>query len=77
MCTVSPSAAGKLGSMQRVTVEALIRPGANFSDGNDSGISTLLGIEGKSLLRFGDAGVASDQLQFANSQIGTNSQWKI
>ena len=73
----STSAAGKLGSMQRVTVEAFIRPGANFSDGNDSGISTLLGIEGKSLLRFGDAGVASDQLQFANSQNVTNSQWKI
>ncbi len=73
----SPSGAGELSSLSQITVEALIRPGAGFGDGNDAGISTLLGIEGSALLRFGDAGVPSLQLQFANSSNVTNSQWTV
>lgn len=73
----SPSGASGLGSMSQITVEALIRPGAVFGDGNDAGISTLLGIEGDKLLRFGDAGVDPLQLQFAASPNVTNSQWTI
>lgn len=66
-----------LSGLQQITVEALIRPNANFGDGNDSGISSWIGIEGAGLLRFGDAGVPPLQLQFANSSNVTNSQWTI
>lgn len=73
----APSGATGLGGMSQITVEALIRPNADFGDGNDAGISTLLGIEGNKLLRFGDAGVDPLQLQFAASPNVTNSQWTI
>lgn len=73
----SPSGATGLSGLQKVTVEALIRPNANFGDGNDSGISTWIGIEGSGLLRFGDASVQPLQLQFANSENVTSTQWTI
>lgn len=73
----SSANASDLGNMSQITVEALIRPGAAFGDGNDAGISTLLGIEGSKLLRFGDAGVDPLQLQFAASPNVTNSQWTV
>lgn len=69
--------ASELSSLPKVTVEALVRPGSDFGDGNDSGISTWLGIESQGLLRFGDAGVPPLQLQFANSSNVSNSQWTI
>lgn len=47
-------------NMQTMTAEALIYP-YSF----DHMISTLMGIEGQFLFRFGDAGVPADQLQIA------------
>ena len=73
----NPSQATNLANMSQITVEALVRPGSDFGDGNDSGISTWIGIEGSRLLRFGDAGVPPLQLQFANSSNVTSSQWTI
>lgn len=73
----STSSATGLSGLQKVTVEALIRPGSEFGDGNDAGISTWIGIEGRGLLRFGDSGVDPLQLQFANSSNVTDSQWKV
>lgn len=73
----SPSGATEFSNMEQVTVEALIRPNANFGEGNDAGISSWIGIESHALLRFGDAGVPPLQLQFACSQNVTNSQWTI
>lgn len=71
------SQATGLGGMSQITVEALIRPAADFGEGNGAGISSLIGIEGNGLLRFGDSGVDPTQLQFANSFNVTNSQWRI
>lgn len=67
----------ELGDLGQFTVEALIRPGADFGKDNPAGISSLIGIEGNGLLRFGDAGLDPLQLQFASSQNATSSQWKI
>ena len=47
-------------NLTAMTAEALIRP---HSFGNQ--LNTLMGIEGQFLLRFGDAGLASNQLQIA------------
>lgn len=49
-------------SMSTFTAEALVRPVAF-----DNMISTLMGIEGGFLLRFGDAGIPGNQLQIATS----------
>lgn len=73
----SASNASGLANMTQITVEALIRPGSAFGDGNEAGISTWLGIEGNKLLRFGDSGVDPLQLQFAASPNVTNSQWTV
>lgn len=67
----------ELSGMKQITVEALIRPNANFGDGNDVGISTWIGIESSVLLRFGDASVDPLQLQFACSSNVTSTQWTI
>ncbi|MGL4518942.1 MAG: DUF1735 and LamG domain-containing protein [Phocaeicola sp.] len=55
----TPSEANNL---RQLTAEALIRV-----DEFDKNISTIMGIEGHFLLRIGDSGVPSDQLQIATS----------
>lgn len=50
-----------------MTAEALIRP-HSF----DHNISTLMGIEGKFLFRFGDDGVPANHLQIAGTSSATN-----
>ncbi len=47
-------------NLTTLTAEALIRP-----HGFTNQLNTLMGIEGQFLLRFGDAGLASNQLQIA------------
>ncbi len=54
--------ASELSSFDQITVEALL-----FPDEFGKLISTIMGIEGRSLLRIGDAGVPDNQLQFATS----------
>lgn len=49
-------------AMRQFTAEALINP-RNF----DRTLSTIMGIEGKFLIRIGDAGIPSNQLQIATS----------
>lgn len=49
-------------AMRTFTAEALIRP-RNF----DRMLSTIMGIEGKFLIRIGDSGIPSNQLQVATS----------
>lgn len=49
-------------AMRKFTAEALIRP-RNF----DKTLSTIMGIEGQFLIRIGDAGIPSNQLQIATS----------
>ncbi len=49
-------------AMRTFTAEALIRP-RNF----DRMLSTIMGIEGKFLIRVGDSGIPSNQLQVATS----------
>lgn len=49
-------------AMRQFTAEALIHP-RNF----DRTLSTIMGIEGKFLIRVGDAGIPSNQLQIATS----------
>lgn len=53
---------GGPGECQEFTIEMLIRP-----DELNKQISTLFGIEGQFLLRFGDAGKPANQLQIARS----------
>ncbi|MCP3893995.1 MULTISPECIES: DUF1735 and LamG domain-containing protein [Bacteroides] len=49
-------------NMRKLTAEALIRA-RNF----DRGLNTIMGIEGKFLIRAGDSGIPSNQLQVATS----------
>ena len=58
----------KFNNLSNFTMEALIRPQAFGRL-----ISTIMGIEGKFLLRIGDAGVPDNQLQIACSRNVTNS----
>lgn len=67
------SQATEMGGMTQITVEGLLNP-AKF----DHMISTFMGVEGGVLLRFGDAGVNPDQLQFAApSGNVTDAAWTI
>lgn len=64
------SISSRLGGLTQVTMEALIR--AKEWGGADAGISTLMGIEGYFLIRFGDSSY-EDQIQVAaNSSFGGN-----
>lgn len=62
----------KFNNLTNFTMEALVRP-------NKFGklISTLMGIEGHFLLRFGDAGVPDNQLQVACNTNRTNSDLQV
>ncbi|MBO4945598.1 MAG: DUF1735 and LamG domain-containing protein [Muribaculaceae bacterium] len=65
--------ASELSSFDQITVEALL-----FPDEFGKLISTVMGIEGKSLLRIGDAGVPDNQLQFANPKGNvTDPAWQF
>lgn len=62
----------RFNNLTNFTMEALVRP-------NKFGklISTLMGIEGHFLLRFGDAGVPDNQLQVACNTNQTNSDLQV
>lgn len=62
----------RFNNLTNFTMEALVRP-------NKFGklISTLMGIEGHFLLRFGDAGVPDNQLQVACNTNRTNSDLQV
>lgn len=62
----------RFNNLTNFTMEALVRP-------NKFGklISTLMGIEGHFLLRFGDAGIPDNQLQVACNTNRTNSDLQV
>ncbi|MCM1292274.1 MAG: DUF1735 and LamG domain-containing protein [Bacteroides sp.] len=62
----------QLAGLSQMTVEFLIRPDA-FSNQ----LSTIIGIEGASLVRIGDAGIPSNQLQFAKGSNATDAAWQF
>ena len=65
--------AGVLIGLKTITVEALVR-----ADELNNKISTLMGIEGKFLLRFSDQGLPENQLQLATTSTNaTNPNWTI
>lgn len=55
-----------LDNLTQLTMEGLINAN-RFNDDDKSFISSFMGIEGKFLLRFGDAGFPMDQLQVATN----------
>ena len=62
-----------LNNITKITVEALIYP-----DELQDKISTLMGIEGKFLLRFSDNGLPGNQMQVATARTNaTNSRWTV
>ncbi len=61
-----------LGNLREMTFEVLLRPDA-FSNM----LSTLIGIEGRWLIRIGDAGVPSNQIQVAASPNVTDPAWQL
>lgn len=62
----------ELGNLQKMTVEFLINP-----DAFDNQLSTIIGIEGNFLIRIGDAGVPSNQIQLAASSNVTSPDWQL
>ncbi len=58
--------AAPLQNLGTLTLEALIRPD-NFDKGGSGTVSTIMGIEGKFLVRIGDAGVPNNQIQIATA----------
>lgn len=66
-----------LKGISQLTVEMLVYPRSFERDGMEAGISTLLGIEGKFLLRTGD-GNPNNQIQLATSNGNiTDSEWQF
>lgn len=62
-----------LASLKTLTFEALVRP-----DGFPHTLATLLGIEGKFLIRVGDAGIPANQIQLATSSGNTtDAAWQL
>lgn len=64
--------AAPVTSMSNFTLEALV-----YGNAFKNQISTIMGIEGKFLVRFGDSGIAANQLQIASSNKLTNSDLKL
>lgn len=54
--------ADPLNGLNTLTIEALVRPDT-FDKGGSGTLSTIMGIEGKCLVRVGDASIPNDQLQ--------------
>lgn len=70
---VNPGQAPQLQGLRQMTFEALVRP-----DAFTNTLSTLIGIEGTFLIRIGDAGVPSNQIQIATSNGNvTDSAWQL
>lgn len=62
-----------LGGISQFTFETLINPSAFNNQ-----LSTIMGIEGKFLIRVGDAGVPSNQIQLATaSGNATDAAWQL
>lgn len=62
----------QLAGLTKMTVEFLIRPDAFTNQ-----LSTIIGIEGASLVRIGDAGIPSNQLQFAKGSNASDPAWQF
>lgn len=63
----------ELSGLRQMTFEVLIHP-----DNFDNTLSTLLGIEGVFLIRIGDAGIPSNQIQLATSNGNTtDAAWAV
>jgi hypothetical protein len=58
--------ASMLSGLTQFTMETLVNVNA-FRDGGDAGISSVMGIEGYLLMRFGDAGIGNNVLQLATA----------
>jgi hypothetical protein len=70
---INPASALALNGLAKITVEALIRV-----DKFGKLISTIMGIEGKFLIRIGDAGLPDNQIQLATSSGNvTDASWTI
>lgn len=67
--------AGALQYLSQMTAEALVKVDA-FADGRGSNISTLMGVEGHFLLRFGDT-APNNQLQVVGRPAGSTSDEKL
>ena len=66
-----------VNNLTKMSAEALIKVDG-FADDRDSKISTIMGVEGKFLIRLGDSTIPSDQLQIAaDGENVTSSDWKI
>jgi hypothetical protein len=61
-----PASATSLKNLNAVTMEALIRP---HEWGTEAGISSVMGIEGYFLIRIGDSGFPTEQIQIAKSSV--------
>ncbi len=61
-----------LANMRQMTFEVLVRP-----DAFTNTLSTLIGIEGSWLIRVGDAGIPSNQIQVAASPNATDPAWQL
>lgn len=67
----NPASATALKNLTAVTMEALICP---HEWGTEAGISTVMGIEGVFLIRIGDSGFPTEQIQIAKSS-GYGGNW--
>lgn len=71
--TLQSPSTSTLSGMNQLTIEALVR-----IDQFGKLISTLMGIEGQFLFRFGDAGIPDNQLQLATSSGNiTDAAWQL
>ena len=65
-----------LNNLTQLTAEVLLKP-VNFKT-DEAGISTVMGVEGQFLIRIGDAGIPSNQVQLADDHGNvTDPAWTI
>lgn len=69
---VNEGQAKELENLRQLTFEVMVRP-----DAFTNMLSTLIGIEGRWLIRIGDAGVPSNQIQLAASPNVTDPAWQL
>ena len=67
--------AGAMSGLSQLTAEALVKVDA-FADGRGSNISTLMGVEGHFLVRFGDT-APNNQIQMVGRPSGTTTDEKL
>lgn len=70
----APANADVLNNLSSGTMEALVNIQETRKDGS---LSTIMGVEGKFLLRMGDAGIAWNQIQFASPRGNYTSASKL